>query len=267
MIFQIVKCCVCRVMLSPALCASSMPSGPGIGTLRVGVGGSAWLFFKLTANGFGETGGLRDFLASIHSQVSWPVSVRSGTSDTGLLLSTTPPFCCISFILFRLLSLLGSCLLLKGTHSESRVSALVVIVTTVVVTGISESAAGGLGLLLSVAIPSVISVVEEMTVERGRGSGRCWGGCRGVWLLWSTGRSSVPLMVLRRFRTLSSSDPRPPAPGWRRRMGGLTCRAQGEVQWLEKLLIPLEPFNILSHYDNEHKYILLNFYVKDQHKV
>lgn len=84
------------VHVSPGLCAVSVVSGPGMGTRRVGVGGSAWLFLRLTVDGLGETGGFSDFLASSHSQVSLPCSVLSEASDTGLLLSTRPPFCCTS---------------------------------------------------------------------------------------------------------------------------------------------------------------------------
>lgn len=55
------------------------------------------------------------------------------------------------------------------------VSALVVMVTTVVATvaGASESVATGRGFLLSVAVPSGVSDDEVSTVDRGRGSGRC----------------------------------------------------------------------------------------------
>lgn len=86
------------------LCAVSVLSGPGMGTLRVGVGGSACAFLRVTVEGLGETGGFRDFLASIHSQLSLLLSVLSETSDTGLRLRTTPPFCCGSPMFFRLLS-------------------------------------------------------------------------------------------------------------------------------------------------------------------
>lgn len=82
----------------------SVLSGPGMGTLRVGVGGSAWVFLRATEDGLGDTAGFRDFLASIHSQLSLLVSVLSETSDTGLRLRTTPPFCCASAPFFRLLS-------------------------------------------------------------------------------------------------------------------------------------------------------------------
>lgn len=74
-----------------------------MGTLRVGVGGSPWAFLG-AVDGLGDTGGLRDFRASIHSQLSLLASVLSGTSDTGLRLRTTPPFCCGSPAFFRLLS-------------------------------------------------------------------------------------------------------------------------------------------------------------------
>lgn len=59
------------------------------------------------------------------------------------------------------------------------VSEPVVMVTTVVATdaGASESVARGRGFLRSVAVPSVMSDVEETTMERGRGSGRFWAGC------------------------------------------------------------------------------------------
>lgn len=58
------------------------------------------------------------------------------------------------------------------------VSEPVVIVTTVVAVdaGAWVSAVGGRCFLRSVAVPSVISEVEETMVERGRGSGRCWTG-------------------------------------------------------------------------------------------
>lgn len=61
------------------------------------------------------------------------------------------------------------------------VSVPVDMVTTVVVVdaGASESVARGRGFLRSVAVPSEISDAEETTMERGRGSGRCWAGCRG----------------------------------------------------------------------------------------
>lgn len=115
----------------------------------MGVGGSPGPL--LTPEGLGETGGFRDLRASIHSHVS--ASVRSGASETGLRLRITPPFCCGLLL----------------------VSTPVVMVTTVVgvvVAGASVES-GGFGLLLRVAVPSVISDVEERTVERGRGSGRC----------------------------------------------------------------------------------------------
>lgn len=103
------------------------------------------------------------------------------------------------------------------------VSEPVVMVTTVVATdaGTSDSVARGRGFFRSVVVPSVISEEEETTVERGRGSGRCWTGSRGKRSIRSPGRLSGPLMVLRRFKTSSSSDPRPPAPAWRRSVGGL----------------------------------------------
>lgn len=84
------------IRFGSGLCAISELSGPGIGTLRVGVGGSACAFLRATDEGLGETGGFRDFLASIHSQLSLLASVLSETSDTGLRLRTTPPFCCSS---------------------------------------------------------------------------------------------------------------------------------------------------------------------------
>ena len=230
-----VTVCVCvNVCLSPGLCAGSVLSGPGMGTLRVGVGGSVCPFLMVTVDGLGETGGFRDFLASIHSQLSLLVSVLSETSDTGLRLRTTPPFCCGSPPPFWLLGesdwlllwmTLSVCSDVRGLLRM--VSEPVVMVTTVVATGAgaSESVARGRGFLRSVAMPSVISVAEETTVERGRGSGRCWAGCRGNRSVWLPGRPSGPLMVLRRLKTSSSSDPRPPAPAWRRRVGGLTWRS------------------------------------------
>lgn len=36
---------------------------------------------------------------------------------------------------------------------------------------------------------------------------------------------------------------------------------------LYKVFIPLESVNMLSHYDHKHKYLILEFYMKDQHKV
>lgn len=92
------------VCVSPGLCAVSVLSGPGMGTLRVGVGGSACVFLRLTVDGLDETGGLRDFLASIHSQLSLLASNLSEASDTGRRLRTTPPFCCGCSTFFRLLS-------------------------------------------------------------------------------------------------------------------------------------------------------------------
>lgn len=41
----------------------------------------------------------------------------------------------------------------------------------------------------------------------------------------------------------------------------------GEFLESAKVFIPLELFHILSRYDHKHKYILLEFYVKDQHKL
>lgn len=106
------------------------------------------------------------------------------------------------------------------------VSEPVLMVTTVVATpGASDSVPRGRGFLRSVAVPSVISEDEETMVERGRGSGRCWTGSRGNRSIRSPGRPSGPLMVLRRLKTSSSSDPRPPAPACRRSVGGLTWRA------------------------------------------
>lgn len=87
-------------LFGSGLCAGSASSGPGMGTLRVGVGGSACVFLMVTVDGLGETGGFRDFLASIHSQLSSGL-VLSETSDTGLRLRTTPPFCCGSPSAFR----------------------------------------------------------------------------------------------------------------------------------------------------------------------
>lgn len=50
-----------------------------MGTLRVGVGGSAWVFLWGTVDGLGDNAGFRDFLASIHSQLSVIGSVLSDT--------------------------------------------------------------------------------------------------------------------------------------------------------------------------------------------
>lgn len=59
------------------------------------------------------------------------------------------------------------------------VSEPVVMVTTVVAIdeGASESVDGGRCFLLRVAVPLLISDAEVTTMERGRGSGRCWTGC------------------------------------------------------------------------------------------
>lgn len=107
------------------------------------------------------------------------------------------------------------------------VSEPVVMVTTVVAidAGTSDSVARGRGFLRSIVVPSMISEEEETTVERGRGSGRCWAGSRGKRSVRSPGRLSGPLMVRRQFKTSPSSDPRPPAPAWRRSVGGLAWRS------------------------------------------
>lgn len=64
--------------LGSGLCAFSALSGPGMGTLRVGTGGSPCVFLRVTVEGLGDTAGFRDFRASIHSQLSLLGSVLSG---------------------------------------------------------------------------------------------------------------------------------------------------------------------------------------------
>lgn len=205
----------------------------------MGVVGSPWLFLRMTVEGLGESGGLRDFRASIHSQLSPSDSGLSQSSFAGFRRRTTPtPFCC------GCSAAPGWPLGARSPGSDWSVPVVPVVLdvrglrrmvseepAVTMVTAGSDPLASlvfcGAGLLRSVAVPSLAWQVVAATVDRGRGSGRGWHGCWGNGSTRSPGpgRPSMgPLMVRRRLMTSSPSDPRPPAPGWRRRMAGLTCR-------------------------------------------
>ena len=79
--------CLRACVFSPGL---GRASGPGRGTVLVGVGGSCLVWGGVEDG----TVGLNAFLLSIHSQLSLAGSGLSDACAGGRRLMTTPPFCC-----------------------------------------------------------------------------------------------------------------------------------------------------------------------------